>query len=102
MEKLYIVTRGYVEVVLPSSDGQEIVVSRVSANQYFGETALLNGGISPTTFRAAAEAEVEVATLERDAFKKLIGESAATRQEVNHIANQRLGENHRANGDNKI
>jgi ABC-type lipoprotein export system ATPase subunit len=102
VEKLYIVTKGYVEVVLPSSDGQEIVVSKVTANQYFGEVALLNGGISPTTFRAAAEAEVEVATLERDVFKKLVEESAATRQEINHVANNRLDENHGANRDSKI
>lgn len=101
VEKLYIVTKGSVEVVLPSQDGQEIVVSRVTANQYFGETALLNGGISPTIFRVAAETEVEVATIERDVFKKLIDDSEATKEEVNHIARQRLDGKHQADGGNK-
>jgi ABC-type lipoprotein export system ATPase subunit len=99
VERLYIVTRGHVEVVLTTPDGQEFVVSRIEENQYFGEVALLNGGISPTTFQVAATGEVEVATLEKEVFKKLLDDSAATRDEVNHVAEQRIEENHRANGD---
>jgi len=99
VERLYIVTRGHIEVVLTTPDGQEFVVSRIEENQYFGEVALLNGGISPTTFQVTATGEVEVATLEKEVFKKLLDDSAATRDEVNHVAERRIEENHRANGD---
>jgi ABC-type lipoprotein export system ATPase subunit len=101
VEKLYIVTRGHVDVVLPAQDGQDIVVSKVAANQYFGETALLNGGISRTTYRASASEEVEVATLERSVFKRLVAESATTRQQLDATARQRLDESKIANGDGK-
>jgi ABC-type lipoprotein export system ATPase subunit len=98
VEKLYLVVRGQVDVLLTTPDGQEITVSSIGPNQFFGEVALLNGGISPTTFRAAAAGDVEVATLERDVFRKLISDSAATGREINDIARRRIEENHRANG----
>ncbi len=101
IENLYFVTRGHVEIVLTTPDGQEYIVSKVDEQQYFGETALLNGGISPTSFRASLETEVEVATIPRDAFKKLISESEAVRQEVNHLAEQRIQQTYQANGVNK-
>ena len=80
VDKLYIVTRGYVEAVLPASDGQEVVVSRIDANHYFGEGALRDGGVSPTIFRAAPDSEVEVTTLERDVFKRIISEPGAGKE----------------------
>jgi ABC-type lipoprotein export system ATPase subunit len=95
VDRFYIVTKGHVEVVLSTPDGQELVVSLIERNQYFGEVALLNGGTSPTTFRASTEGEVEVAAIEREVFKKLISESSATKEEINHVAEHRTLENHR-------
>ncbi|MFC2009842.1 ATP-binding cassette domain-containing protein [Chloroflexota bacterium] len=98
VENLYIVTRGHVEVVLPSVDGQEFIVSRIGPNQYFGESALLNGGISPTTFRAAPERDVEVAALEREVFKQLVGQSDDTHQQMKETAEKRAREQGQVDG----
>jgi ABC-type lipoprotein export system ATPase subunit len=91
-DKFYIVTKGYVEVILQTPDGQEFTVSRVEEGQYFGEIALMNGGVSMATVRAAANSDVEVAALDRDNFTKLIAESQATKKEIDRVAQQRLRE----------
>lgn len=94
VDKLYIVTKGYVEVVLSAQDGQELVVSKVERNQYFGETALLNRGDSHTTYRAASDTEVEVATLDREVLEKLIAESEETGRQIKQQSEKRENGNH--------
>ena len=101
MENLYIVTRGQVESVLASPAGQELGVSNIGMHQYFGEAALMDGCISQNTFRAGKGREVEVATLPKDIFKKLISESESTRQEVTRVAAQRTQQHGNANGASK-
>ncbi|MFC2072180.1 ATP-binding cassette domain-containing protein [Chloroflexota bacterium] len=89
-DKFYIVTKGQVEVILQAPDGQEFTVSRIERGQYFGEIALMNGGVSTATIRAAAEGDVEVASLDRENFTKLVTESGATKVEIDRVAQQRL------------
>ncbi|MFC2016169.1 ATP-binding cassette domain-containing protein [Chloroflexota bacterium] len=89
-DKFYIVTKGQVEVILQPPGGQEFTVSRIESGQYFGEIALMNGGISMATVRASADSDVEVASLDRENFTKLITESGATKKEIDRIAQQRL------------
>ncbi len=89
-DKFYIVTRGSVEVHLLVPNGQELVVSRIETGQYFGEVALLHGGDSMATVRAALDEEAEVASLSREDFNKLIGESESTRQQIDTVARERL------------
>jgi ABC-type lipoprotein export system ATPase subunit len=90
-EKFYIVTKGHVEVVLHTPDGQEFTVSRIERGQYFGEIGLMNGsGVSMATVRAAAEIDVEVAALDRESFTRLISESEPTKKEIDRVAQQRL------------
>ena len=91
-DKFYIVTKGQVEVILQAPDGQEFTVSRIESGQYFGETALMNGGINMATVRAAADSDVEVAALDRESFTRLITESGATKKEIDRVAQQRLKE----------
>ena len=91
-EKFYIVTKGYVEVILETRDGQEFTVSRIHAGQYFGEIGLMKGGASMATVRAAADSDVEVASLDRKSFTELISESTATKEEIHRIAQERLKE----------
>jgi ABC-type lipoprotein export system ATPase subunit len=91
-DKFYIVTKGHVEVVLQSPDGQEFTVSRISRGQYFGEIGLIRGGASMATVRAAAESDVEVAALSREDFNKLISESEPTKKEIDRVARKRLKE----------
>ncbi len=91
-DKFYIVTRGYVEVHLRVPDGQELVVSRIECGHYFGEVALLHGGASMATIRAAPDEEVEVAALDREDFNKLISESEPTKKQLDSSAEERLRE----------
>ena len=92
-DKLFIITKGQVEVVLQTPDGQELVVSRIGSGQYFGEIGLIRGAPSMATVRAAFEGDVEVASLAKDDFNRLIKESTSTREEIDRTAQQRLQEN---------
>ncbi len=91
-EKFYIVTKGHAEVILQIPDGQEFTVSRIGSGEYFGEVGLIRGGVSMTTVRAAVESGVEVASLDRENFMKLIAESKATKTEIDRVAQERLKE----------
>ncbi|MFC2056233.1 ATP-binding cassette domain-containing protein [Chloroflexota bacterium] len=100
-DKFYFVTKGQVEIVLHAPDGQEFTVSRIESGQYFGEIALMNGGVSMATVRASADSDVEVASLDRENFTKLITESGATKKEIDRVAQQRLKENLDINQGNR-
>jgi CRP-like cAMP-binding protein len=91
--KFYLITKGGVEVILPSSDGQDFVVTNLRSGQYFGEIELLRGGASIATIRAAPYTGVEVAALDRETFTKLIAGSESTRAEIDHIVQERIREN---------
>lgn len=88
-DRFYIITKGDVEILLPHPDGQEIVVDRLKRGQYFGEIGLLNSGTRTATVRAAPETEVEVASLSREAFSKLLQDSEETRGVMKHITHER-------------
>jgi len=89
-DRFYVVTKGHVEVVLQTPDGQEFTVSRIDSGQYFGEVALLRGGMSMGTVRAAADSDVEVASLDRESFSRLLAESEPTKREIDRVARERL------------
>jgi ABC-type multidrug transport system ATPase subunit len=91
-DKFYIITRGYVEVILQASDGQEFTVSRIESGKYFGEIGLMNSGTNIATVRAAADSDVEVVTLDHETFNKLISESSATKKEIDRVAQEHLKE----------
>ena len=88
----YLITKGEVEVVFQSGSGQEFVVTRMGVGQYFGEIELLRGGTSIATIRAARDNNVEVVALDRGTFNRLIAESEATREEIDHIVEERMRE----------
>ena len=99
-DKFFIVTKGYVEVHLHIPGGQELVVSRVESGQYFGEVALLHGGPRMVTICAAPDTDVEVAVLNKSDFDQLVGESSATRKQIDGVAQERLGIITKETGDN--
>lgn len=92
-DKFYLITRGYVEVVLQSPTGQKLIVSRINAGQYFGEIELIHGGQHIATIRAAPTSEVEVVTLDRETFDRLMAESRSTWTELDRVAHERMAEN---------
>ena len=67
--RFYVVTRGEVDVLRASADGEQ-VVGRLGPGQYFGELALLGGGRRSATVRAATD--IEVLALSRQDFTALV------------------------------
>ena len=92
-DNLYIITKGQVEVLVQTSDGQQLVVARMGSGQYFGEIELLRGGANIATIRAALDTGVEVAALDRETFTRLIAESEPTKEEIVHVVQERILEN---------
>jgi CRP-like cAMP-binding protein len=88
----YIITKGLVEVVIPGSDGDEIVAATMGPGQFFGEIELRRGGHNIATVRADRVQGVEVAALEREAFERLLAESAATREAIDRTVAERMAE----------
>jgi len=89
-EDFYLITRGQVEVRLRTANGQEFLIDRLGSGQYFGEIALLRGVASTATVRAAAEAPVRVAALDRETFVTLIAESELTGEALDQVMRARL------------
>ena len=92
-DSFYLVTRGEVEVVLPTGDDREVVVTRLHSGQYFGEVELLRGGANIATIRAAPETGVEVGVLDCGEFERLMSGSAPTRAQIDQVVQQRVLEN---------
>jgi len=92
-DNFYIITKGQVEVLVQTSNGQALVVARMGSGQYFGEIELLRGGANIATIRAALDTGVEVAALDRETFTRLIAESEPTKEEIVHVSQERIVEN---------
>jgi putative ABC transport system ATP-binding protein len=92
-DNFYIIAKGRVEIVLQQPGGSEIVVTSMGVGQYFGEIALLRGGMHNATVRAGSSTGVEVIALDRDEFGRLVAESPTTKEAIDHLAVERLAEN---------
>jgi ABC-type multidrug transport system ATPase subunit len=97
-DKFYIITRGQIEVLVETLDGERLVVARMERGQYFGEIELLQGGANLATVRADLVTGVDVVSLDRVAFAELIAESRPTRESLQRMAQARIAEN--SNGRN--
>ena len=91
-EKIFILTKGDVEVVLKRPGGSDVVVTRMEPGQYVGEIETFKGEHAIASVRAA-KAPVEAVTLERQEFIDLLEKSDNTRQAVEHLIEQREREN---------
>jgi hypothetical protein len=89
-DRFYIITRGQAEVVRTAPDGQEILVTRLGTGQYFGEIGLLHGGRRVASVRAATD--LEVLALARTDFADLMHESDISKQELDRLVRQRVGQ----------
>jgi CRP-like cAMP-binding protein len=99
-DRFYLVTKGAVEVVVPTGYNGDVVATRLDRGQYFGEIELLRGGSYLATIRAAADGEAEVAAMDREAFLALVTGSSGTRQAIESMAQARLAENQLHRGRN--
>jgi ABC-type lipoprotein export system ATPase subunit len=95
VEKFFMIRRGEVEVVLQDRRKQESVISRLTAGDFFGEIELLRGGKAIANVRAGSKDPVEVLTIGRDDFKRVMEQSPITAEAIGRIVQDRL-EAHRA------
>ena len=86
------IRKGEVEVVLQDEKNQETVISRLKPGEFFGEIELLRGGKSIANVRAASNNPVEVLTLPREDFLRVIHESPITAEALGEIVQKRLDE----------
>ena len=84
---------------MQAANGQEFLIDRLGIGKYFGEIALLRGVASTATVRAAPDAPVRVAALSREAFVRLIEESAQTGVELDEVMKARLATLAHKNGE---
>jgi ABC-type lipoprotein export system ATPase subunit len=95
VEHFFMIHKGEVEVVLQDRKQTETVISRLKPGEFFGEIELMRGGKSIANVRAGSDAPVEVLTIRREDFKRVMDESPITAEAVGKIVQERL-ESHRA------
>jgi ABC-type lipoprotein export system ATPase subunit len=93
IDKLFIVTKGKVEIRVRTKTEKMLVVAEFGRGEFFGEVELLKGGTSIAAARAYADGEVEIAELGREKFDKLLTESKETKELIDKLALERLREN---------
>ncbi len=91
VDHFFMIRSGEVEVVLQKPRKQEVVLSRLGMNEFFGEMELLRGGKSIANVRAA-DGIVEALTIPRADFVRVMNESPITAEAVGKIVQQRLTE----------
>jgi len=90
--RFFIVTRGAAEMVVQRPGGQQIVVRRLGAGQYFGATGLMHGGRTVSSVRAAPDVGADLLVLDRETFNRLIAESEVTMKAFDAAGHERMGQ----------
>jgi putative ABC transport system ATP-binding protein len=98
-DKFYIVQSGEVHVYLRQQDANDVLVDTLGAGQYFGEIALLHGGVRTATVRASRKSGAEVVALNRADFEVLLNESVSTRSELDRVVDERRAMQERITAD---
>ena len=99
--EFFMIRNGEVEVVLQDRKRKEIVISRLKPGEFFGEIELMRGGRAIANVRAGAHGSVEVLTVSREEFKRVIDESPITAEAIGNIVQQRLEAHRGADGRKK-
>jgi putative ABC transport system ATP-binding protein len=94
-DRFYIISEGYVDIVLKRSGGDEVKVNRMGPGEYFGEVELMNGGHAIATV-TAGEVPVEAVSIPRAVFEELLQESRDTKKAMETVVNRRINENQSA------
>jgi ABC-type lipoprotein export system ATPase subunit len=101
VEYFFMIRKGEVEVVLLDRKNEETVISRLKPGEFFGEMELLRGGKAIANVRAGPHGPVEVLTIKREDFKRVIDQSPITAEAITKIVQQRV-EAHRAADSRKV
>ncbi len=92
VDKFFMISRGDVDVVLHGRGKDDLVISQLGMNDFFGEMELLRGGKSVASVRASADGPVELLAFSREDFNWLMQESPLTEQAIGNIVQKRLAE----------
>ncbi|HKJ39599.1 MAG TPA: ATP-binding cassette domain-containing protein [Anaerolineales bacterium] len=95
IENFFMIHKGEVEIVLQDQKQNETIISRLTPGEFFGEIELLRGGKSIANVRASADGPVELLTIKREDFKRVMDQSPITAEAVAKIVQERL-DAHRA------
>jgi putative ABC transport system ATP-binding protein len=89
VDYFFMIRKGEVEVVLQENKKKEIVLSRLSAGEFFGETELLRGGKSIANVRAGNN-PVDAVVIPRADFVRVMNESPITAEAIVKTVQKRL------------
>ncbi len=101
VDNFYMIQSGQVEIVLQGRFSDDLVITSLKKNDFFGEIALLKGGKAIASVRASDEEPVELLALPREDFNWLMEESPLTEEAICLIVQQRLDENQQINHTKK-
>jgi ABC-type lipoprotein export system ATPase subunit len=93
VDNFCMVASGVVEVVLVNQRRHDTTVAQLGCGEFFGEIELLRGGNSIAAIRASSDGPVELVSLRRDEFMRLLGESPMTEESIGKLVQVRLEEN---------
>jgi ABC-type lipoprotein export system ATPase subunit len=96
VNNLYMIQKGKVDVVLRGRRRDDLVISTLERNDFFGEIELLRGGKSIASVRASEEGPVELLVLSREDFQWLMDASPLTEKAMGKIVQKRLEERKQA------
>jgi ABC-type lipoprotein export system ATPase subunit/CRP-like cAMP-binding protein len=88
-DKFYVLLNGRADVYISQAGGSEVLVNQLKRGQYFGEMALLGGGVRTATVRASGDGPVSAMALDEKAFNSLINDSRTLREELTGIIDKR-------------
>ena len=101
VENFYMIQSGRVEIVLQDRFRDDLVVTSLGQNDFFGEISLLKGGKAIASVRASDEGPVELLALPRADFLWLMDQSPLTEEAICRTVQKRLEENQQLNKDKK-
>ncbi|MBT7075823.1 MAG: ATP-binding cassette domain-containing protein [Anaerolineae bacterium] len=96
VQKFFMIISGKVDVVLHGRGKDDLTVSQLERNDFFGEIELMRGGKSVASVRAAEDTPVELLAISREDFYWLMGESPLTEKAIGNIVQKRLDEQKQA------
>jgi len=96
VEYFYMIQSGEVDIILQQPRSDELVITSLKQNDFFGEISLLKGGKAIASVRASLDGPVELLALSREDFEWLMAESPLTEEAICRIVQKRLEENEQA------
>ena len=89
-DRFYIVSKGYVEVVLQRANAADVIAAQIGPGQYFGEMQFIHGQERSASVRASEHGSpVEVLSLSYDTLRDLLESSDSARQDLEQVADER-------------